>query len=1548
MEHSATENKKSTSLYWIKLTLRNLLANDEGYMEKYLSELDVIDRLMAKSVLKEMHCAKYLSLLVLADKMHQSTDEIFYKSSCPCTLRPNSIILHAWDVLIAAILLILGFYYPFYVAYLRTTDGWYITMLLFVTIFWTLDLYVQCSTAIETYKGGVTLDFQGILHAKISDPFFILDVLAALPMEAIFYLASGMLENSVMVLVQSNRLLKICRLNNVFNIYESRITHDIVLVKYVKYTVYVTIFLYWTGALCAILMYSMPLNDNNMIYNYMKEAGAETVAQRVMFFSFFAVHVLTSQGYFMPSKGSDAVFYLPMSIVIIAALIFYVFCIAQLIAAHALRNYNKLMLQEYTTTVCFIMKQLKFPKDFQYCVRQYIDHQWASNRGNKLLYPKTLIEDAPEALYSTLRYELMHESLKKVPLFDDIPQEVERVCCNEVRIICIPPGQIMTYAKQVSNQMYIIKNGYCDVFASDGTLRKIIGPGDSFGVLETIMNVPMVHSVVTRTSCVLASVSYSTFKKASAANPQFLDDLNKIVESSQGWNRLEDKDEENVIPKIIIEKKKSFHNFGYVFGNNMAAYYAYHKPWDKLGYFSFLKYITLRSTITTYGRFIHFWEVGRCIFAICSAVLYSIPLVTSCSRCPWAYFLHFLDATAYLDIYLRHHVCYYTKEGVEVSHPKKTALNYWKSALFIDLVACLPFGRFLGLFMKHRALVFIRATHILQLYRLFGAYKYKIDNLRANVQLWLPLLSLISLALIINYLSILSLARHCDFYDYTPASELYTKGVFCTNSSFMSYSLFDKPLTPMRVYMYSLWNMANIVTSSGIRGFEVMRIDFLILVTIFSVIGFFLVEYMTVVTASVYLSRNVDLTIFQENTKSMLRYLRHKRVDVKLRQELVDYFEFIWRTRKGKRYETSLSCFNSALNEDIMYHIFGKSMEESTVFENASPSFYRSLLAKSLHWMFIRRGVISRVNDVHGLIFFIHKGQVDVLGPDYSRLLVLPVGSYFGNLDDVVHGRRTLTMVAKGHVECLVIYTSDFYRILKSYPRLHFHFKRLTTLNVDYIVGGSLSEVRKKKHHKNASNKKIDQPEKRKGFLRRCLFGVRRNGTAIYIAELIIIILACFFGFILEVYRIMVLDRSLTVILLLYFCDLLMIIKIYIRMHTSYENTKGIQVTDKRKIIKHYSSQYLGFWLDVFTLIPFEFVSAAVLHNINLLYRVWVYARCNRLFRIIFLIHYFVTMKRKVNVHTYIVRLAELVVVLIITIQLCTMVFLFVLCAYPDNNIRGYTMLHCHLDTISNFERFSVYLKALSVTLAVVTTLANTQLIPLASPVTFTYTIAIVLFRILVNLFIAETCATLDIVTHYKTQYEFKMLEYKKHLEVKGVTPVLVEKTMRYLHLLWDKQKGLQWPVVLPELPFYLREAVMNSMFGAHIRNHPVLKGCHVDLIRQMAEKMKTITFFYGDIIAFMGDIDECMYFIHEGEVNALSENTRYREVIEDTLRAGEMFGLDQGLYPRVGHTYTYKAATVCFIVQLDRKKWIHLLDFFPASKELIFDEAKAEAYRES
>lgn len=135
-------------------------------------------------------------------------------------------------------------------------------------------------------------------------------------------------------------------------------------------------------------------------------------------------------------------------------------------------------------------------------------------------------------------------------------------------------------------------------------------------------------------------------------------------------------------------------------------------------------------------------------------------------------------------------------------------------------------------------------------------------------------------------------------------------------------------------------------------------------------------------------------------------------------------------------------------------------------------------------------------------------------------------------------------------------------------------------------------------------------------------------------------------------------------------------------------------------------------------------------------------------------------------------------------------------------------------------------------------------------------------------------------------------------------------------------------------------------MFGYLLRRHPLLRKCHVDMLRQIAAQMRTRVFFTGDFITFMGDVDQCMYFIHSGEVEVLGEDTLYSEIIKYTLRAGEMFGFEQGMYKKSGHEYTYRAKKKSLIIMLHRSWWIHLLEFFPGSKKLIYNKDTVKTFK--
>ncbi|PSN34099.1 hypothetical protein C0J52_12942 [Blattella germanica] len=168
-----------------------------------------------------------------------------------------------------------------------------------------------------------------------------------------------------------------------------------------------------------------------------------------------------------------------------------------------------------------------------------------------------------------------------------------------------------------------------------------------------------------------------------------------------------------------------------------------------------------------------------------------------------------------------------------------------------------------------------------------------------------------------------------------------------------------------------------------------------------------------------------------------------------------------------------------------------------------------------------------------------------------------------------------------------------------------------------------------------------------------------------------------------------------------------------------------------------------------------------------------------------------------------------------------------------------------------------------------------------------------------------------------------------------------------YVCLLWDHQRGHQYPKLLMNAPNHLREKVNMCIYEKYLKQCYIFSSCEDDLVRQMVGKMKELTFFPGNYITYEGDIDESMYFILEGKIYVVLEGKDTNTTLK-TLHENDVFGLVQGLHSEIPHAFTYIAKTRTVIIVLKRTNWEYLLDFFPASRQSLLQRADLLLKKES
>lgn len=192
-----------------------------------------------------------------------------------------------------------------------------------------------------------------------------------------------------------------------------------------------------------------------------------------------------------------------------------------------------------------------------------------------------------------------------------------------------------------------------------------------------------------------------------------------------------------------------------------------------------------------------------------------------------------------------------------------------------------------------------------------------------------------------------------------------------------------------------------------------------------------------------------------------------------------------------------------------------------------------------------------------------------------------------------------------------------------------------------------------------------------------------------------------------------------------------------------------------------------------------------------------------------------------------------------------------------------------------------------------------------------------------------------------QSEYQIKVRHMMHYLDRQDVSPTLVRRIWLCLVLLWKNERGSVYPKLLTVVPRLLQYTVLSQCYQHHIDQNVIFKKCHKDFRRQLARQLRARTFYDGDYIVFKGTVEECMYFIHEGEVLILTEDATFREDVVGKLVIGQFFCIVQGFNP-VPSVYSFRSAADSVILKLDKAKWNYLLDFFPASKECI-SEALAD-----
>lgn len=238
-------------------------------------------------------------------------------------------------------------------------------------------------------------------------------------------------------------------------------------------------------------------------------------------------------------------------------------------------------------------------------------------------------------------------------------------------------------------------------------------------------------------------------------------------------------------------------------------------------------------------------------------------------------------------------------------------------------------------------------------------------------------------------------------------------------------------------YLLSAYWVVTTATTIGFGDIVPGNTDEYLLALLVMLVGASLFAYVIATGASLISSLNLSKVAFWNRVDTVESYLRARKIDRSVGEEVRRYYEYLWDRHGTLREDTLLSDLPAPLRLDVMSKLLGDLLTNVPVFRHASPALRNELLLSLEPVVTQPGGYLVTDGDVADGIYFIAAGRVEVVSADGETVHgTLSAGDYFGDLTLLLKERRSASVRSVGFSEAFQLDAASYERIRSDYPEL--------------------------------------------------------------------------------------------------------------------------------------------------------------------------------------------------------------------------------------------------------------------------------------------------------------------------------------------------------------------------------------------------------------------------------------------------------------------------------------------------------------------------------
>lgn len=384
--------------------------------------------------------------------------------------------------------------------------------------FWAL-VGVFIADIMIVYRRGLMAQFdqfnvRGFQHIEYLSTWFLLDLVAALPLAPIasWIIGENGIESSLVITLGFLPLLKIIKLNKMFNDLQEKIVVNPSIFRLIIFVFWITL----SAHLISLTWIVIGAVDLSL-----------PPLERYTSALYWAVTTLSSVGYgdVVPDKSSLPQVIFSMMVMLLGVGM-YGYIIGNLATLIANIDIAKTKYLEKMEEINAYIKAKDIPPALQNRVRNYYKYMWETHKSTTT---RSVLDELPHTLSQEIALVLNKNIIEKVPFFHDADEIFLREIIQEMELRVFLPGDFIIRQGEYGESMYFLSSGEVEVLVGDQVVANL-GTGSFFGEGALVKGERRNASVRTTTYCDVNRLSKKSFDKLRKQYPDFDKHVHQILD----------------------------------------------------------------------------------------------------------------------------------------------------------------------------------------------------------------------------------------------------------------------------------------------------------------------------------------------------------------------------------------------------------------------------------------------------------------------------------------------------------------------------------------------------------------------------------------------------------------------------------------------------------------------------------------------------------------------------------------------------------------------------------------------------------------------------------------------------------------------------------------------------------------------------------------------------------------------------------------------------------------------------------------------------------